>query len=104
MLGSSDGGRGAWIRSTTAVTGRCILADASEKLRAQKRSKVACPVWDCPSGSFWDGYNGGACYKCPDGYPEEQPIIAEPGACATVIENDGRFVKYNGCPMPDATR
>ena len=106
----SDGGRGAWVRSTTAVTKPdAFWRMPSEKLARAEKVKGSVPfAWDCPSGSFWDGYNGGACYKCPDGYPRRTANhIAEPGACASVIEKEETtavLVKYNGCPMPDATK
>jgi hypothetical protein len=41
-------------------------------------------IWphECSSGTFWDGYNGGACYSCPSGYGRTAHHIANNNACA----------------------
>lgn len=104
------GDRGPWIRSTTAVTKPdAFWRIPSEKLTSAEKVRGNTPfAWDCPSGSFWDGYNGGACYKCPDGYPRRTGYaIWDSRACATSADKQEAtavFVKYNGCPTPNAAQ
>ena len=64
-------GRGDYIRSSTAVTSdtACWRAPVEATGRATKVKSPAW-AWDCPAGSFWDGYSpdgiGGSCWQCPD--------------------------------------
>ena len=39
-----------------------------ENFSSATRVKNTAFAWDCGSGTFWDGYDGGACWSCPDGY------------------------------------
>ena len=102
------GGRGAWIRSTTAVTKPdAFWRTPSEQLSSAEKVRGNTPfAWDCPTNTFWDGYNGGGCYKCPDTYPRRTANhITGNNACATSAdkqETPAVFVKYNGCPHPEA--
>jgi len=104
------GDRGAWIRSTTAVTKPdAFWRIPSTKLASAVKVQGNTPfAWNCPSGSFWDGYNGGACWKCPDDYPRRTAYhVAENKACATSADKQDAtavFVKYNGCPTPNASQ
>ncbi len=104
------GGRGAWIRSTTAVTKPdAFWRTPSEQLSSAEKVRGNTPfAWDCPTNTFWDGYNGGGCYKCPDAYPRRTANhIANNNACATSADKQEApavFVKYNGCPQPEALK
>jgi Tectonin domain len=40
---------------------------------------------ECSSGTFWDGYNGGNCYSCPNGYQRTAHAISDSKACATTV-------------------
>ena len=105
-------GRGAYIRSTTPVTSN----DACWRVPVEGLSSailVKAPAWfawDCPGGSFWDGYspNGpsGSCWRCPDDYPRRTLYsVFATNACATPINQTTKaiFLAYNGCPKPDAS-
>ena len=52
---------------------------------------------ECPTASFWDGYNGGACYTCPAGYERSAEHIATDWGCFRVAEKPATFVKNLGC-------
>jgi hypothetical protein len=54
-------------------------------------------AWDCPTNSFWDGYNGGACYTCPSGYERSAEHIASDWGCFRVATKSATFVKNLGC-------
>lgn len=100
-------GKGGWIRSATAVTKddacwRIPKESTGPAINVKKEKTLA---WDCPSGSFWDGYNWGSCWKCSDPTPRRTaaPVYAA-NACATPV-NETRpavFLTFNGCPKPSA--
>jgi hypothetical protein len=99
-------GKGKWIRSATAVTkdDACWRVPKESTAPATFVKKTAL-AWECPSGSFWDGYNWGGCWKCSDSHPRRtaHPVHAA-NACATAV-NETRpavFLSFNGCPKPDA--
>lgn len=99
--------RGAWIRSLTPIT----KPDAFWRIPSEKFAEAVFVrkqtfAWDCPTDTFWDGYNGGGCYKCPSDYPRRTAYsISDSKACATSAdkqEASAVFVKYNACSAPDA--
>jgi hypothetical protein len=102
--------KGSWIRSATAVD----KDDACWRIPKEstgKATKVKAPAlaWDCPSGSFWDGYSPdgccGSCWKCPDDLPRRTGnAVWSDAACATSL-NETRpatLLTFNGCPTPNA--
>ncbi|MGH8692956.1 MAG: hypothetical protein ACREVM_01815, partial [Burkholderiales bacterium] len=58
--------KGGWIRSATAITkdDACWRIPKESVAPATKVKKTAW-AWECPSGSFWDGYDWGGCWTCP---------------------------------------
>jgi hypothetical protein len=99
-----DDGSGAFIRSANKIQD----ADAcwrvpKEKTGSAIRVKNTAWAWECPSGTFWDGYDWGACWKCPDAMPRRtgHPVHAS-NACATAVNETkpAIFLKFNGCPDP----
>lgn len=99
-------GKGDWIRSATAVTkdDACWRVPKESTAPATFVKKTAW-AWECASGTFWDGYNWGGCWKCSDPHPRRtaHPVHAT-NACATAV-NETRpavFLSFNGCPKPDA--
>lgn len=98
--------RGGWIRSATAVTkdDACWRVPKETTAPATKVKKTPW-AWECPSGSFWDGYDWGGCWTCPAENPRRTlaPVYAS-NACASPM-NETRpaiFLAFNGCPKPDA--
>lgn len=55
-----------WIRSANNIQNddACWRVPKETTAGAQ-RVKNTPWAWDCSSPSFWDGYDGGACWKCP---------------------------------------
>jgi streptogramin lyase len=53
-----------------------------EEFSSATRHKTTIWPHECSSGTFWDGYNGGACYSCPGGYARTAHHIANNNACA----------------------
>ena len=99
-----DDGSGAFIRSANAIQN----ADAcwrvpKEKTGPATRVKNTAWAWECPSGTFWDGYDWGACWKCAEPLPRRtgHPVYAS-NACATPANETkpAVFLKFNGCPDP----
>lgn len=96
---------GGWLRSATAVTG----ADAcwrvpKETLSAAKRVSNTPWAWDCGGGTFWDGWDGGACWSCPSTHPRRTlNHIKGADACASSLNEvkAASLVSYNGCPSPE---
>jgi hypothetical protein len=98
--------RGGWIRSAKTVIGdeACWRIPKETTASATKVKKTAW-AWECPSGSFWDGYDWGGCWTCPAENPRRTlaPVYAS-NACASPM-NQTRpaiFLTFNGCPKPDA--
>src|SRR5207249_4415839 len=57
-----------------------------ERTGAATRKKNTAWAWECDSGTFWDGYDWGACWKCPDDLPRRTAAAVWAGnACATAI-------------------
>jgi hypothetical protein len=100
-------GKGNWIRSATAVTkdDACWRIPKETLAPATNVRKDKTLAWDCPSGSFWDGYNWGSCWKCPDATPRRTayPVYSDK-ACASPINETkpAVFLTFNGCPKPSA--
>jgi hypothetical protein len=99
-------GKGGWIRSATAITkdDACWRIPKESVAVATKVKKTAW-AWECPSGSFWDGYDWGGCWTCPAAHPRRTaaPVYAA-NACASPV-NETRpavFLTFNGCPKPVA--
>ncbi len=92
-----------WVRSATHIeeSDACWQAAHEEYARAvwQKNAAFA---WDCSSGTFWDGWDGGKCWKCPSDYPRRSVHhIADTKACIKDVAHQtksARFIKNNGCP------
>jgi hypothetical protein len=106
-----DDGNGAWIRSLDAVN-KDTACWRSPKESTGRANKVKSPawLWECPAGSFWDGYSpdgaGGSCWSCPSNLPRRTAApIWESNACASSLNETSRatFLTYNGCPKPDPT-
>jgi hypothetical protein len=99
-----DDGSGAFIRSANKIQD----ADAcwrvpKEKTGSAIRVKNTAWAWECPGGTFWDGYDWGACWKCPDALPRRTAnAVYSSSACATPVNETkpAIFVKFNGCPDP----
>lgn len=45
-------------------------------------------AWDCGSGTFWDGWDGGACWSCPSGYRRTAYHIADHNACVSTNKQE----------------
>lgn len=104
-----DDGSGGWIRSLDPVTSSTACW-RSPKETFSSAIKVKSPgwSWECPSGSFWDGYSpdgaGGSCWKCPDAYPRRTGYhIKESNACVTASNqtDTAELLSFSGCPKPD---
>lgn len=103
-------GKGAWIRSADHIEKDTACWRVPTESTA-KAVKVKSPAWawDCPSGSFWDGYSpdgiGGSCWQCPADHPRRTlAAVWADNACATPL-NETRpatLLSFNGCPKPDA--
>lgn len=105
----TDDGSGPWIRSLDPVTSSTACwRSPKETLTSANKVKSPGWAWECPSGSFWDGYSpdgaGGSCWSCPDHHPRRTGFpIYDNRACASAInETDNAIqVGYSGCPKPD---
>jgi hypothetical protein len=72
-----------------------------ETTAAAQRVKNTPWAWECPSGSFWDGYDWGTCWQCPTAQPRRTAYaVWDSRACATPVNETGpaTLVKFNGCP------
>ncbi len=80
-----------------------MLASSDGEDGSATRVKNTAWAWECPSGTFWDGYDWGACWKCPDAIPRRtgHPVYSG-NACATPVNETkpAIFLKFNGCPDP----
>ena len=100
---------GDWIRSADSVEKDTACWRApKEKLTSAIKTKSPGWPWECPSGSFWDGYSpdgiGGSCWKCPDTHPRRTGNhISSSSACATPVNqtSPAKLLSFNGCPKPD---
>lgn len=99
-----DDGSGAFIRSANKIqdSDACWRVP-KEKTSSATRVKNTAWAWECGSGTFWDGYDWGACWKCPDAFPRRtaNPVYSG-NACATPVNETkpAIFLKFNGCPDP----
>jgi hypothetical protein len=99
-----DDGSGAFIRSANNIQNSdACWRVPKEKTGPATRVKNTSWAWECDSGTFWDGYDWGACWKCPDALPRRTAYPVYSGnACATPVNETkpAIFVKFNGCPDP----
>ena len=103
--------RGTWIRSSTAVTNDdACWRVPSEKTGSATKVKSPAWAWDCPSGSFWDGYSpdglGGSCWQCPGDLPRRTAAaVWASNACASSLNETkaASLLSFNGCPKPNAS-
>lgn len=98
--------RGGWIRSANAVTNddACWRIPKETTAPATKVKKTAW-AWECPSGSFWDGYDWGGCWTCPADNPRRTAYpVYHQSACASPVNETkpAVFLTFNGCPKPNA--
>jgi hypothetical protein len=108
----NDDGNGEWIRSADAVEkDTACWRVPKETLSAATKVKSPAWAWDCPSGSFWDGFSpdgiGGSCWQCPDSYPRRTAnAVWSDQACASPVNqtSPATLLTFNGCPKPDAER
>lgn len=99
-----DDGSGAFIRSANKIqdSDACWRVP-KEKTGSATRVKNTAWAWECPGATFWDGYDWGACWKCPDAFPRRTAYPVYSGnACATPVNETkpAIFLKFNGCPDP----
>jgi hypothetical protein len=97
-----DDGSGGWIRSANDVQNDdACWRVPKEKTGPAKKVKSTSWAWECSSGTFWDGYDLGACWQCPDDLPRRtaNPVYSG-SACATSLNQTAAavFLKFNGCP------
>lgn len=105
-----DDGKGPWIRSLDAVDKDTACWRVPKETTGKATlAKAPALAWDCPSGSFWDGYspNGccGSCWTCPANLPRRTAAaVWADNACASTLNDTTRaiFLNYKGCPKPDA--
>jgi len=98
--------RGGWIRSATGVTtdDACWRIPKETTAPATKVKKTPW-AWECPSGSFWDGYDWGGCWSCPAENPRRTAYpVYHASACASPVNETRQavFLTFNGCPKPNA--
>ncbi len=80
--------------------GNACYVPLHEKFSGATKHKTTMWPHECSSGTFWDGYNGGACYSCPGGFRRTANHITDGKACAqTVGESHARatLVKKAEC-------
>jgi hypothetical protein len=103
--------RGSWIRSATAVDkdDACWRVPKETTGKAIKTKSPAW-AWECPSGSFWDGYSpdgiGGSCWQCPADLPRRTAAaVWADNACASSLNETKAAIllTFNGCPTPNAS-
>lgn len=99
---------GGWIRSLDPVTSStaCWRAPKTETFAAATSVAANTASYNCPAGSFWDGFGGGngGCWSCPADRPRRTAYaIDSPKACASSANEtkSAIFLTYNGCPTPD---
>jgi hypothetical protein len=99
-----DDGSGAFIRSANHIQNSdACWRVPKEKTGSAIRVKNTAWAWECDSGTFWDGYDWGACWKCPAELPRRTGYPVYSGnACATPVNETkpAIFLKFNGCPDP----
>jgi hypothetical protein len=91
-----------WIRSANNIQNDdACWRVPKETTAAAQRVKNTPWAWECPSGSFWDGYDWGTCWQCPTAQPRRTAYaVWDSRACATPVNETGpaTLVKFNGCP------
>ncbi len=96
FFGGSCWSCGDWRRTTDAKIDTEEACDGKVYVKATRvRSQTF--AWDCPTNTFWDIYNGGACYTCPSGYERSAEHIAGDWGCFRVATKSATFVKNLGC-------
>lgn len=105
-------GRGEWLRSADSVE-KTTACWRVPKEATGKANKVRSPAWawECPAGSFWDGYSpdgiGGSCWQCPSDLPRRTAAaVWADNACASSANetNPATLLTFNGCPAPSASK
>lgn len=70
--------------------------------RLSRATRVKNTIWphECPGGTFHDGWNGGACWRCPGGYNRTANHINTDKACSASFSEQqarARVVKKAQC-------
>lgn len=101
-----DDGYGSYIRSTTSVEkDTACWRVPKEHFGKAIRTDVTAWAWNCGSGTFWDPWDRGGCWKCPDDVPRRTAYaISSDKACASSLNETkpATLLAYSGCPKPDA--
>jgi|JI10StandDraft_1071094.scaffolds.fasta_scaffold105666_2 hypothetical protein len=91
-----------YIRSAYPISGprACYKADPSVKAVTSPATFLSKKF--CPAGSFWDAFEEGMCWSCPDGYRRSATLITAPDACiagtgGNRLETFAEVVKDAGC-------
>jgi len=93
-------GGSCWTCGDWTRTGKPIDTDeacAGNVYVKATRLRAQAFAWDCPTGSIWDMYDGGACYTCPDGYERSTEHIAGDWGCFKNDKKAATFKKNLGC-------
>lgn len=89
-----------WNRTANAVTAGNACSQAGyTSTRAASRVKNTAWAWDCKSGTFWDAWDGGACWSC-GGWDRTGNHINSNAACSHAYPEQtkaARYVKANSC-------
>jgi hypothetical protein len=89
-----------WTRSAAAVNASngCYVP-AGTSYKAASRVKNTAWAWDCGSGTFWDGWDKGACWSC-GGWTRTASAVYTGSACSQGYgeqDRPGRYVKPSHC-------
>lgn len=57
----------------------------TERFSGATRGRITIWPHECTGGTFWDGYQGGACYSCPSDYRRTALHITDGKACAQTV-------------------
>ena len=99
---------GDWIRSAKAVTedDACWRVPKEYTGHATRVKNTPWPH-ECDSGTFWDGYSGGACWRCAEPTPRRTAYaVWADNACASSANETRRaaMLSFNGCPEPNVSK
>ncbi len=73
-------------RSAASVeASNACFEPAHEDLTDATKRKSSATAFGCSAGTFWDGWNGGACWTCPSGYNRTGYPISGDKACSKAI-------------------
>jgi hypothetical protein len=96
IFGGSCWSCGDWTRTTDKPVDSDEACAGNVYVKAT-RLRAQAFAWDCPTDSIWDGYDGGACYTCPDGYKRSAEHIAGDWGCFKNDKKAAEFKKNLGC-------